>query len=317
MGTSNEELKEMLSKVCSKDSRLEGVKVVDLDDTIKFNCKRCGKCCCNRSDIIINPFDVYKIAKALNISAKDVIENYTEVYAGSNSGLPIVVIKDDERGMCPFLKFSITEGLFGCSINDSKPGACIMHPIGVMRSKNIDTGEKEVNFIEVPSCSEHGEDVEIKVRDFIKPYLDHEEEHEIGMELQFEANKYIQPNKLIKGLLDKDEEILNTLFTEEERESAKGMPKGLEDRFYQVYLNVMIKSLYDMDMSKDFMEQVDTIKEHVKAACFLLCATFRVVNIDIAAKDLSEEDEKVIENFSDDIGKELEFIKELLEGEED
>ena len=40
----NESLSEALTNM-SNDSPYGDAKIIGLDDTIKFNCKRCGKCC--------------------------------------------------------------------------------------------------------------------------------------------------------------------------------------------------------------------------------------------------------------------------------
>ena len=36
------------------------------DDTFRFSCKQCGKCCINRDDIILTPFDLFRASKKLN-----------------------------------------------------------------------------------------------------------------------------------------------------------------------------------------------------------------------------------------------------------
>ena len=58
---------ELLNETFNKLGHYGQVELVNLEDTISFNCKRCGKCCSGRTDIIVNPYDVYKIAKTLNI----------------------------------------------------------------------------------------------------------------------------------------------------------------------------------------------------------------------------------------------------------
>ena len=39
---------------------------IGLDDTFRFHCTACGKCCINREDILLNPRDLFRIAKYLN-----------------------------------------------------------------------------------------------------------------------------------------------------------------------------------------------------------------------------------------------------------
>ena len=70
-----EQLNEAL-KGMGKSSPLGDAKFVDLDDTIKFNCKRCGRCCSGREDILLNPYDIYHIAQGLNISPVEVLNQY-------------------------------------------------------------------------------------------------------------------------------------------------------------------------------------------------------------------------------------------------
>ena len=41
---------------------------VGLDDTFKFHCDQCGKCCAYRDDIILSTMDIFKMAKELKIS---------------------------------------------------------------------------------------------------------------------------------------------------------------------------------------------------------------------------------------------------------
>ena len=47
---------------------------VGLDDTFSFHCTQCGKCCIHRTDIILSPRDIFKMAKALKLSNAAVVE---------------------------------------------------------------------------------------------------------------------------------------------------------------------------------------------------------------------------------------------------
>lgn len=98
---------------------------VGLDDTFKFHCTQCGKCCTNREDILLPPRDLYKIAKELGLEPAEVFRRYCETYIGSNSHIPIVRLKPLGHIMrCPFLKN------LKCSIHKAKPGVCAMFPVG-------------------------------------------------------------------------------------------------------------------------------------------------------------------------------------------
>ena len=77
---------------------------IGLDEEFKFNCTMCGKCCINREDILLNPKDMFNLAKELNMEAKQVLEAYCETYIGSDSRFPIVRLKPKGSiKRCPLL----------------------------------------------------------------------------------------------------------------------------------------------------------------------------------------------------------------------
>lgn len=95
------------------------------DDTFRFSCKQCGKCCINRDDIILTPFDLFRASKKLNMAPHEFIKEYCESYIGDSSRMVVVRLKP--RGSikrCPLLKDR------KCMVHDSKPGVCAMYPIG-------------------------------------------------------------------------------------------------------------------------------------------------------------------------------------------
>lgn len=98
---------------------------IGVDDTFRFGCKQCGKCCINREDILLNPKDLYNIAKELGLTPQQVVDQYGETYLGQTSRLPIVRLKP--RGSikrCPLLKDR------KCSVHRAKPVVCAMYPLG-------------------------------------------------------------------------------------------------------------------------------------------------------------------------------------------
>lgn len=98
---------------------------IGLDDTFKFHCTECGKCCKHRSDILLTARDVYNMSKELNISIKELISKYCDVYLGEDSHIPIVrILPRGNVERCPFLKSN------KCLIHKAKPTICAMFPIG-------------------------------------------------------------------------------------------------------------------------------------------------------------------------------------------
>lgn len=98
---------------------------VGLDDSFKFHCTQCGKCCINRTDIMLSPMDIFRMAKELKMSHSDFFLRYCSMHIGSNSRMPIIMLrpvgKDD---CCPLLKNS------KCSVHAVKPAVCGMFPLG-------------------------------------------------------------------------------------------------------------------------------------------------------------------------------------------
>lgn len=103
---------------------LETMKI-GVDETFKFHCTMCGKCCINREDILLSPRDIYNMSKELGIKPEELFERYCEVYVGPGSRVPIVRLKP--RGSvkrCPLLKNR------KCMVHKAKPTVCAMFPIG-------------------------------------------------------------------------------------------------------------------------------------------------------------------------------------------
>ena len=105
-------------------NHLESMKI-GLDETFKFNCTMCGRCCINREDILLSPRDIYNMSKELGIKPEELFVRYCEVYVGPDSRVPIVRLKP--RGSvkrCPLLKNR------KCIVHKAKPTVCAMFPIG-------------------------------------------------------------------------------------------------------------------------------------------------------------------------------------------
>ena len=132
---------------------------IGADDPFKFHCTMCGKCCIHREDILLTPKDIYRMAKKLEVTPKELFERYCETYIGSDSRIPIVRLKP--RGSvqhCPLLKDR------KCSVHDAKPTVCAMFPIGrcVMMDAKAPSPEniteKDIQFIfTAPGCGDDSE----------------------------------------------------------------------------------------------------------------------------------------------------------------
>ena len=134
----------------------EGYCKIDLDETFKFHCTKCGKCCINRHDIILNPYDIFRAAKTLNITIKDFVKTYCTLHTGNQSRLPVVCLyPKEDTNECPLLENN------KCMIHESKPVVCAMFPLGRMIAYNANgknTNEKSVSYIfSDPECGDNSE----------------------------------------------------------------------------------------------------------------------------------------------------------------
>lgn len=307
----NKEAEEKINETLKNNKLInddESITVVDLDDTISFNCQRCGGCCSNREDIILNPFDVYQIAKGLNVQTHEVIAKYCKIVNGVNSGLPIVLLKADERNLCPFLSFDktdLSEVHFNCSINDFKPHICVLHPIGVANSFNVeDKSPTEKKYFKVPTCNTQTADKEVKIRDFIKPYLDHEEENDLSSCLQVEMTKYIDIKKFKKIFIDNDEEYIDSCYPNNKNKAKllKELPLVIREGIVRTYIGSTIACIYEFDINKDFKSQIDSKKELIKENALVMLTALKIFDADLAT-DLvknNPEDMKTLEELEKD-----------------
>ncbi len=111
--------------------------LMDLDSEFRFKCRKCGKCCKHQNTILFNSRDIFNIARKLQMTPEEVINEYAETYIGSASKIPVVhMVPRGKNEVCPFLK----DGL--CSIHDCKPTVCALFPLGrvVINAETLESG---------------------------------------------------------------------------------------------------------------------------------------------------------------------------------
>lgn len=132
---------------------------IEPDAPFKFHCTQCGKCCINREDILLNPFDLFRASKELGMTPKDFVDEYCDSYLGESSRMPIVRLMP--RGTikrCPLMRNR------KCSIHKAKPTICAMFPIGrVLRMEADKLDEQQVTAKQIeyiftdPGCGDDSE----------------------------------------------------------------------------------------------------------------------------------------------------------------
>ncbi|MCD6319465.1 MAG: YkgJ family cysteine cluster protein [Candidatus Desulfofervidaceae bacterium] len=120
--------------------------VISLKDKFQFKCHPglpCFTQCCQQLEVMLTPYDILRLKRALEISSEEFLEKYTHTVFLEKIGLPMVALKKEETG-CPFLKDT------GCIVYNDRPSVCRLYPLGRAFS---DKAQKEVYFlIKEPEC---------------------------------------------------------------------------------------------------------------------------------------------------------------------
>ena len=122
-------------------------------DHFRFRCTKCGRCCKNRVDILLSPFDLCRLARTLRVSLPEVLRDYGDLYIGETSKVPLVALKmQKENGRCPFLREDNC-----CSVQQSKPSVCALYPLGRAASRE-EPGKVEIlYFLQPTACGARDE----------------------------------------------------------------------------------------------------------------------------------------------------------------
>ena len=175
-------------------------------DMAKIDCNDCAGCsyCCHAmcDTIILDPYDIYMLEKAVKKSFEALIANELELNVEEGLILPNIRMQPQTEG-CGFLS---TEGR--CTVHDFRPGFCRLFPLG-----RIYENDSFTYFIQKDECPYPSKS---KVK--IKKWL--------GIENLPEYERYILHyhnlcKKLIKGFSEDSSDsaiksanmlFLNTLF---------------------------------------------------------------------------------------------------------
>lgn len=217
---------------------------IGLDDTFEFSCRQCGKCCIYREDILLNPRDIFRLCRELNLETKEFVKEYCDTYVGESSRLPIVRLQPQGTvRRCRFLKNR------KCSVHKAKPTVCATFPIGrcIIWDKNElqseDVDKAEIQYIHNKAdCG--GEKETHTVRQWLQAF-------DIPVHDPF----FIKWNRqlFITG------EIVNRAEKKLNKESLEMMWNAI---YFMLYLNY--------DVSKDFMIQFDENVKHLMELLELL-----------------------------------------------
>ncbi len=131
---------------------------LSLDSKLKFKCHpgvSCFTACCGNVNIILTPYDILRIRRALNLPADEFLLRFTTPLFLEKTDMPGVKIHLDENGRCPF----VTEK--GCTIYPYRPTTCRYYPVGMSyfhAAGQEGTAAEEFYFlVNEPHCKGHEE----------------------------------------------------------------------------------------------------------------------------------------------------------------
>ena len=202
---------------------------IGLDDTFKFHCDQCGKCCTHREDIILSPMDIFKMAQELKMTPVEFYHKYCVFNIGEHTRMPIVRLASEGKDThCVLLKNH------RCSVHKVKPAVCAMFPLGRYMSfekddynaESIDTSKVKY-LLQPPECGDESETH--TVREWLS-----------GFDIKLEDEAFVQWQKAISRFSSKFKEL----------EKKQDMLTMME-----IWFEVRVSLYLHYDTSKDFLPQ--------------------------------------------------------------
>jgi len=84
----------------------------------------CFTQCCQDITIVLTPYDVIRLKRALGLSSDEFLDKYALIMPKKGRLIPLVVLKmNEEDKRCPFVSPE------GCVVYDNRPWACRMYPL--------------------------------------------------------------------------------------------------------------------------------------------------------------------------------------------
>lgn len=120
------------------------------------DCKGCSACCQNMGEsIVLDPFDIYRLTKGLNLSFEALLEDKIELNVFDGMILPNLKMAGENES-CAFLN---EDGR--CSIHHIRPGICRLFPLG----RFYENGSFQY-FLQIHECKNENR-TKVKVKKWI------------------------------------------------------------------------------------------------------------------------------------------------------
>jgi len=137
------------------------------DDTFVFRCGQdldCFTRCCQDVSIVLTPYDVLRMKRALGLESGEFLDTYTISPFTPEQKIPAVLLKmDPETKRCPFVSEA------GCGIYADRPWACRVYPLGIAEPKRPSPDQQPFHFlVREDLCHGHGCGTPRTVREWIQ-----------------------------------------------------------------------------------------------------------------------------------------------------
>lgn len=151
----------------SYDEIVKKAKRLYLDDQFTFRCGQdldCFTHCCSDVAIVLTPYDVLRMKRALKMDSSEFLEKYTILPFTKDQKVPVVLLNMSGEGKrCPFASAN------GCAVYANRPWACRMYPLGVAEPKNPNPEDKRFYFLlKEDICHGHEKGRAMTVREWIE-----------------------------------------------------------------------------------------------------------------------------------------------------
>ncbi len=145
---------------------LEEAQRLTPDSRFIFRCgpeADCFNCCCRDVSILLSPYDVLRLKRALHLDSSEFLEKYTVTLHSRERHIPAVFLRMDEQSrQCPFV------GEAGCQVYPHRPWACRMYPLGMAQPKSAEAAADRFYFLVAEELCHGHQGEEQSVREWIE-----------------------------------------------------------------------------------------------------------------------------------------------------
>jgi uncharacterized protein len=139
------------------------------DSCFNFHCHsnlQCFTLCCRNVDLILYPYDIIRLKRALHLDSATFLRKHTILVKGDNLYFPTLKLKlmEGETCACPFLVES------GCSVYTDRPTACRTYPLerAVDRSQISGVSEDYYFMTNHSYCLGHSQSLSFSVKSWLR-----------------------------------------------------------------------------------------------------------------------------------------------------